>query len=47
MWSTRFAQVRWLIGYIRTHVCSGWPCAGRPYGDPLTALAFRRAHGWY
>lgn len=30
------AQVRWLVAYI----------SGR-YGDPVKALIFRRAHGWY
>jgi hypothetical protein len=30
------AQDRWLIAYV-----------ARRYGDPLAALAFRNAHGWY
>jgi hypothetical protein len=36
LWPTRYAQVRWLIAYV-----------ARRYGDPLAALAFRNAHGWY
>lgn len=36
LFTTRYAQVRALQAYI----------AGR-YGDPLAALAFREANGWY
>jgi hypothetical protein len=36
LFAARFAQVRWLISYV----------AGR-YGDPLRALAFRAANGWF
>jgi hypothetical protein len=36
LWETRFAQARWLIGYV-----------GGRYGSPTSALAFRRAHGYY
>jgi hypothetical protein len=36
LFKVRYAQVRWLIRYI----------AGR-YGDPLHALWFHWAHGWY
>lgn len=36
LWVTRWAQVRTLISYV----------AGR-YGDPLHALWFREAKGWY
>lgn len=36
LWTTRYAQVRWLVSYIE-----------RRYGNPVNALAFRRAKGWY
>lgn len=36
LYETRFQQVVWLQHYI----------AGR-YGDPLHALWFHKAHGWY
>lgn len=36
LWSTRFAQVRWLISYVASR-----------YGSPSRALWFRRGHGWY
>ena len=36
LWTTRFAQVRWLVDYI-----------GRRYGDPQRALSFRRSHSYY
>lgn len=36
LWTTRYAQVRWLMSYIK-----------RRYGSPLNALAFRRVHNWY
>ncbi len=36
LWLTRFAQVRWLLDYILSR-----------YGDPIQALTFRRAHGYY
>jgi hypothetical protein len=36
LWTTRFAQVRWLLDYVQ-----------RRYGDPVRALAFRRSHAYY
>jgi hypothetical protein len=36
LYSTRWAQVRWLIAYV-----------SRRYGDPFRALAYRRAIGTY
>jgi hypothetical protein len=36
LWEVRFAQVRWLLGYIDSR-----------YGHPLNALQFRRSHGYY
>lgn len=36
LWETRYGQVRDAIAYM----------AGR-YGSPVSALAFRRANGWY
>jgi hypothetical protein len=34
--TTARTQIRWLLGYVK-----------RRYGDPLAALAFRRAYDWY
>jgi hypothetical protein len=36
LFSTRWAQVRWLIAYVRHR-----------YGDPLHALWHHEAYGWY
>lgn len=36
LWTTRYAQVRWMMSYIK-----------RRYGSPVNALAFRRVHNWY
>lgn len=36
LWETRYAQVRWVLAYIATR-----------YRDPVHALWFRQAHGYY
>lgn len=44
LWASRYAQVRWFFRYIEHHIDAD---TGRPYGTPVGALAFRRAHNWY